>query len=302
MRIVSLIASSVILLNNYNLIVTVNGFTHVKTSTTSPLFQKRHTISSLPNSRHSQPLRPNYICHNPSHKVTSSQRHRLSASAIPIQSLSFWFENYPYLAAFLTCGFKASAADAVAQVKDRSKAKKKNGGTTTIVRFQFLRNLAFILYGGLYQGATQEYLYNHIFPQLFGSGTGPATVAAKVAFDMLVLTPFLCLPIAYVVKGIILGSSGGGGIIGGLQRYKSDVLNRGLLFKYWSLWAPVQCITFGVIPEQFRISFIAVVSFFWLIILSSISSKGAVKKPKVDDDVVMEMKECRLTDAMTCES
>jgi len=35
----------------------------------------------------------------------------------------------------------------------------------------------------------------------------------------------------------------------------------------------VQCLTFGVVPPHWRIPFIALVSFFWLIVLSSISSR-----------------------------
>lgn len=47
----------------------------------------------------------------------------------------------------------------------------------------------------------------------------------------------------------------------------------GLLTKYFLLWGPVQCITFSIVPEHLRVSFIAVVSFFWLIILSSVSAR-----------------------------
>mmetsp|Transcript_20055 Transcript_20055/g.24789 ORF Transcript_20055/g.24789 Transcript_20055/m.24789 type:complete len:266 (+) Transcript_20055:63-860(+) len=181
---------------------------------------------------------------------------------IPINGVANFYKSFPYMAAFFTCCVKGSVADAVAQVKDR-----KNCGNNN---FQKLRNLAFIIYGGVYTGMTQEYLYNSFLPRLFGEGT-VFSVVAKVCFDMLVIIPFLCLPMAYLVKAVVLQQ---GGILGGLQRYKTDVMKRGLLFKSWSLWAPVQCFTFGVVPGHFRISFMAVVSFFWLVILSGFTSNA----------------------------
>ena len=59
-----------------------------------------------------------------------------------------------------------------------------------------------------------------------------------------------------------------------MAHYVDDVTNRGLLFKFWALWTPVQCMTFSIIPEHFRVSFIAAVSFFWVIILSSFSARS----------------------------
>ena len=57
-----------------------------------------------------------------------------------------------------------------------------------------------------------------------------------------------------------------------LQKYVQDVSERGLLLRYWSIWIPAQSLTFSVIPQHFRVAFVAVISFFWVFILSSISS------------------------------
>ena len=95
-----------------------------------------------------------------------------------------------------------------------------------------------------------------------------ATVALKVITDQLVLTPFLCLPCAYLVKALVFGYP----LREGLRRYLADA-RRDLLWKYWLIWTPTQCLTFSVVPEYLRITFIAGVSFFWLILLSSISNR-----------------------------
>jgi len=55
-------------------------------------------------------------------------------------------------------------------------------------------------------------------------------------------------------------------------RYISDARGE-LLWKYWAIWTPAQCLTFSVVPEHLRTPFVALVSFFWLMILSVISSR-----------------------------
>lgn len=136
-------------------------------------------------------------------------------------------------------------------------------------KLDFKRNLAFVLYGGLYQGCCQEFIYNNIFPAWFGTGISTKTVLTKVLFDLGVLTPLLCLPLAYLVKALIFQYT----FKEGIRLYLEDVSEHGLLRKYWMIWFPVQCLTFGVVPQHYRIAFIALISFFWLIILSSISGR-----------------------------
>ena len=202
-----------------------------------------------------------------------------SATAI----VSDFYQSAPYLAAFLTCGVKASAADFVAQRSaqgsaDSHRSDDQHGVFTTITsntkesveKIDIARNTAFILYGGLYQGITQEFIFNHVYPLLFGFGTDITTVATKVVFDMVVLSPFVCLPAAYLMKGLIFQEL----LMDSLRHYYDDVMERGLILKYWMVWAPVQCLTFSIIPEHLRITFIALVSFFWLILLSAISAES----------------------------
>jgi len=182
-----------------------------------------------------------------------------------LSDLDNFYRTAPYTAAFMTCGIKASAADFLAQ-------KRELGSTAveekTNAQIEVERNLAFIVYGGVYQGIAQYYIYNVLFPLWFGSGNDLASVTMKVAFDMLVISPFLCLPIAYLTKSVIYGTSWKEG----MEKYRYDLLNKGLLATYCKIWLPAQFITFGIVPEHLRIVFIAFVSFFWLIILSTVSS------------------------------
>ena len=143
-----------------------------------------------------------------------------------ISAIDSFYQTMPLTSAFVTCGLKASAADAVAQ---KSQASKDRASEDDIILFQKKRNFAFLMYGGLYQGIAQEIIFNELFPLLFGKGTDTITVASKVLFDSLVVTPLVCLPVAYIVKSVIFQYS----LMEAFNRYTTDITKNGLLFKYW---------------------------------------------------------------------
>jgi len=191
--------------------------------------------------------------------------------------LNAFFVTYPYAAAFIICAFKASAADLVAQASTSqtavAKLETRGGGATKnrekFFSFNMKRNLAFICYGGFYQGCCQEYIYNGLFTNLFGAGSAFKNVAMKVSCDCLLVCPLVGLPIAYLIKAAVFRYSIGEAF----SRYVTDIKENQLLKRCWSIWAPAQCVSFAFVPTHLRISFMACVSFFWIIMLSSISSE-----------------------------
>lgn len=260
------------------------------------------------------------------HPLGTTRRAALLDAAAAIDN---FYVTSPYAAAAITCGAKASAADFVAQRRHiRTRAEEAEAAaaakaeaeaeaeeneedsveeemTTPLVvfdddneleievePFHKARNVAFLLYGGIYQGMAQEFIYNHLYPVWFGSGTSVPVVLTKVAFDLLIQTTLVTLPVAYLVKSAIFRYSPAEG----LGRYMEDIRAHGLLNKYFLLWGPVQCLTFGVVPEHLRVSFIALVSFFWLIILSTVSAR-----PRQADSLAeVEEEGCSLVDGSTC--
>jgi hypothetical protein len=176
-----------------------------------------------------------------------------------VSAVESFFQSEPYVAALLTCSVKASAADFMAQTK-QSEALPSDDEYSV----NFFQNLVFLLYGGLYQGLAQQFMYSNLFPDLFGNGMTWQSVAMQVGFDMAIVGPFLCLPIAYAVKGVFTADDklSFQTVLDGLDKYVEDVMIRGLLLKYWALWVPVQTLTFGSIPQHFRVTFVAAVSFF----------------------------------------
>jgi hypothetical protein len=228
----------------------------------------------------------------------------LSTAAAAVDT--FW-RTSPYAAAGLICGTKASAADFIAQQRQYhkrqaddsdSEVQLNDDGSLAVVleevepaanKMDLQRNFVYIIYGAFYQGMAQEYIYNHLYPVLFGAGTDIRTVLTKVTFDLLLQTTLVTLPIAYMSKALLYRYSVGEA----WRRYVDDIRNHGLLTKYFALWGPVQCLTFSVVPQHLRVTFIALISFFWVIILSSIASKTPVPATSSDE-------ECLLEDGLTC--
>lgn len=213
------------------------------------------------------PLDSRQLLHqNNGNAVASSYRQSRLKDAT-ISAVESFFITKPYLAAFLTCSAKASAADFIAQTK------------ASATNVDLSRNAAFLIYGGLYQGMAQQFMYSTVFPDMFGHDLDLNGLISQVAFDMTVVGPFLCLPLAYAVKGAFIGDDN---VATGLEKYVHDVTSRGLLFKYWALWGPVNFFTFGVIPHHFRVAFVAFISFFWIFILSSTAAAETPNKSHED--------------------
>lgn len=205
-------------------------------------------------------------CRAPSSVALNASPLAASLPAV-FSAVNTFYKTMPLASAFVTCGIKASAADLVApktQITLESEVAEVEA-----IRIEKRRNLAFFLYGGFYQGMAQQIIFNKIFPRLFGESTDFTTVAYKVLTSQLVVGPLITLPVAYLMKSLIFKHS----FTEALSFYKNDVKDRGLLKKFWSLWVPVQCLTFGVVPQHLRILFIAAVSFFWLVIFSSITAE-----------------------------
>jgi Mpv17 / PMP22 family len=326
-----------------------------------------------------------FTSHHPTKKRSYQQQ--MHAMALPTtistcsEAISYWYLTYPYLSALMTCACKAGIADYIVQstaaATTTTISKTRDSDTRSITQPQkhsmepsndtinIGRNIGFILYGGLYQGVFQQYMYATVFPMYFDENDLPFVLSTmfQVALDMLILGPFLCLPIAYIVQSIctttisgtasvpptsttqnsnsIMGShnknprapfrsaartnrdqvvvgwfdhststtssnTAGSAITvatmtptsvihefsdncrslldvspwntihpvlqNGWDQYVYDVQYQNILTKYWSLWIPVKCLTFTMIPYHLRIVFIAVVSFFWMMILSASTS------------------------------
>jgi hypothetical protein len=237
---------------------------------------------------------------------TSTQLQSTTFSAIASAVDTFW-RTQPFAVAAIVCAIKACLADIVAQKlthessdgqavaatirEQKRKTNQASVASATAAQspnpFDWQRNLSFVLYGALYQGIAQEFIYNNFYNYLFGTGTNALTVTKKVLFDAVAHNALICIPMAYILRGFVSSMSSMSSsknksterislssvLPQALRKYKHDVLHRGLLKKYYALWMPVNCMIFTIVPKHFRITVMATISFFWIIILSSISSQ-----------------------------
>lgn len=179
-----------------------------------------------------------------------------SEAAVGLTVAGF-YKAFPLLAGFITCSVKAGMADILAQWRD-----------VCTTQFSIKRNFAMVIYSGTVLGLSCEIMYNRIFPLLFGVEKTLPTIIKKTLFDGFVNAPLLWLPPAYLVQALVYGYPKRKA----LKKYIKDVRENGLLKKYWSLWLPVSFLNFSIIPPHFRVAFVALVSFFWMIILSVVAN------------------------------
>lgn len=196
-----------------------------------------------------------------------------------LAGLNSFYKSYPLLSAVTTCSVKGCLADCIAQRRNNAAVEAGNGDDESSLagakssnepKFSFRRNAAYVLYGGGVLGVFSDLMFNYVYPFLFGGLGGIVHLTAVVAFDNMVTAPLLWLPPVYCVKAILYGQS----LESGIQKYCNDVKQNGLLKQYWTVWFPAQLFNFSLVPAHLRIAFMAAVSFFWMIILSCISSNS----------------------------
>jgi hypothetical protein len=183
-----------------------------------------------------------------------------------MEEVSDFYATYPVQSAVLTCGVKASIADGIAQVKAVTAAAASPNQEN--ISLEAKRNVAYIIYGGIFIGLMCHMEYDYVFPQIFGNDHNIQTIVPKILFDVFISGPLLWLPPAYFIKAILYDYP----LKEGLQKYVTDVVDNGLLIKYWQIWLPAQTISFSLIPDHMRVAFMAFISFFWFILFSSVSA------------------------------
>jgi len=167
------------------------------------------------------------------------------------------YARHPYGVAFLTCFVKGGAADLVTQ-----SVEGRPG-------FDGRRNLAFAAFSGGYLGCGQHWIFNLLYPWLFDGLTRRKAAICKVLFDNFVHLPFCYFPLYYMSQPVMKRT---GTARQGLENYKThmwDTCTSGC-----TIWLPVSTINFYLIPQNFRIAWMAAFSFGWLTILSFISNRS----------------------------
>ena len=141
---------------------------------------------------------------------------------------------------------------------------------TSIGDINWSRNAVFATFGFLYMGCFQYWLFNTIFFKFF-PGTSFTQTLKKVCCDSFIKAPFFYFPFFYLIRTFVHEREKffqRETVLSLKTTYKKNI--SGDLKRFWSLWFPVNMITFGVMPIHLRLPFIASISFFWCICLSII--------------------------------
>jgi len=160
------------------------------------------------------------------------------------------YARRPITTAGATTGSKALVADVISQ-------KCAN----TACEMDYVRNLKFGAFCCLYAGSFQHVLFNAIYPKLF-PGEGLSVAIRMTVFDGLVNTPFLYIPSYFAFKAWADGSTAKDAF----DEYRSE--GPGVIMRCWAFWTPATFILFRAVPTNFRILYVAVVGYFWEIVLS----------------------------------
>jgi protein Mpv17 len=186
-----------------------------------------------------------------------------------VSAVNGFYQSAPFLSAFLTCAAKGLTADFMAQKKQEQE------------QLDISRSLAFLLYGGLYQGVTLQALYSEVFPALFGPGHGH--IAQQVGID-LTMGVCLSLPLVYTLKAFLC--EGATDAMAGVKQYQRQMQSEHIHLKYIGLWAPVQTINFSMVPAHLHVPFSCCFSLLWLYILSSTSAQQQ-QQPQQHDQLLL---------------
>jgi len=166
-------------------------------------------------------------------------------------------EKRPLTVGAITAGFLGSVGDAVSQ--------KYYGG-----QFDWKRNIIFGIHGTLYIGIFQYMLWNCCFTTVTGMvcRTASAATALMVTMDLLLHIPFIYFPIFYCMKEVMQTNKLNKEVMAtAFTKWRKNLEED--VKACWGMWAPIQAITFSVVPLHLRVPFVSVVNFCWTVILST---------------------------------
>ncbi|KAJ8614457.1 hypothetical protein CTAYLR_000824 [Chrysophaeum taylorii] len=169
----------------------------------------------------------------------------------------------PVLTSMGVTGAKAFLADAMVQrIWEKREA------------LDLKRSVVFGSFGCLYQGLFQYFAFNHVLEGAF-PGVRPRVVLIKVALTNAILDPCFFFPSFYSLKEALAAQRLDAAVVmAALDEYHSNYMNDWL--NSWAVWLPAHAITYGVIPIEWRIPWVAAVSFGYVCILSS--TRGEVSR------------------------
>ena len=196
-----------------------------------------------------------------------------------IGTIDAFMQAAPYATAFIAGGIESSAADFVAQIQEQQSLRLFSNmkgrqqyldGLKRKTQIDWKRNISFLLYGGLCLGIAYEWIYNVLFPKMFGASTNLPSALGMTIFECFVISPFLSIPFSYLISAAISRKS----FRKAIRNYWRDATKNGLLTTYCAFFGPFQVALFVFVPAHLRMTVTSAVSFIWCIVLSKAAAKA----------------------------
>lgn len=134
------------------------------------------------------------------------------------------------------------------------------------------RFAGFMIFGGLYVGVFQTFLYRYIInganiTMLTGLTAKAPIVVANALIDTFVHSPFLYLPVFWLTLCAVDGKTDPSTWVGStFTKWKANVVDISIASA--TLWLPVQIVNFYFMPQHLIVPFINLVGAFWVVYLS----------------------------------
>lgn len=211
--------------------------------------------------------------------------------------------TYPFRTGFTLCFIKGALADSIVQATQHQADTKNScfgklatspmafgsAYMTTSVRvsdmprcftvslapvldtsrvFDMYRASAMALFSGTFCGCGYHWIFNKAYVAIFGTSTSWAVTLAKTFGDGLIVFPFMYMPTFYFFDELFRSGS--------IRRIPARFCEEmgGCMETYMYFWPLANMLMFKVVPSELKVTYIAFVSFGWLLILSYIAQQS----------------------------
>jgi len=192
------------------------------------------------------------------------------AAAAPKQNAFVKFmQDHPVMFAVITTLVRTAPCDLVAQLYFEKREE-----------IDWKRFWGFMIFGALYVGVSQYYLYKHVInaANLFaitGISSRTGTALGIALTDQFVHSPLLYFPVFVLTLKIMDGTPVGELIPEAFGKWKREVFD--VMYASCFLWLPAQIVNFYFMPPYLVVPFINAVGAVWVVWLSLNEGKNKAK-------------------------
>lgn len=192
-----------------------------------------------------------------------------AAEAKKVSGIMYYLSVWPVTTAVLTTLIRTAPCDLIAQLYFEKRES-----------VDWRRFWGFMIFGGLYVGVFQYYLYAHVinvvnFTALTGIVSKTGTAVGVALWDQFMHSPLLYFPAFVLTLKIVEGIPVGDIIPAAFDKWKNEVMD--VMYASCFLWLPAQIVNFYFMPPYMVVPFINAVGAVWVVWLSLQTGKAKAK-------------------------